>query len=347
MKVVWEDVKPKKQDYVWVDVRTPGEYREGSIPGALNIPLISDEERVEIGTLYKQMGPDIAKETALSYIGPKLPQLMKDLKAAVGDRNAVLFCWRGGLRSRSVTHLASWMGIKVHQLDGGYKAYRHHVLQRLEKADWKARFIVLHGQTGVGKTMLLQRLAQEGLPVVDLESMAAHRGSIFGRIGLEGAHNQKVFDALLASRIDELENEAFVFIEAESRRIGKVFVPPFILDRKESGIHILIEATLDTQVERIVEEYTASQSVNPAQFQEAFSHISKRLHPSLGAEIEQALAANNLEAATRLLITHYYNPRYAHAREQYAQKVEHTVQSDNLEAAVAELKSIYLSLHGE
>jgi tRNA 2-selenouridine synthase len=341
MIIRWDEVERNRSKYVLIDVRSPAEFHEATIPGALNIPLFSNEERAEVGTIYKQHSPETAKSRGLDIVSPKLPDLIKGIQAHLQpNQEAVIFCWRGGMRSKSLVTVSDWMGIKTHQLQGGYRAYRHHINNELENIDWKAEFIVLHGNTGVGKTTLLEALESKGYPVINLEQMADHRGSIFGRIGLNGYHSQKMFDSLLLDKIKELKNQPLVFVEAESKRIGQIFLPHFVLEKKEQGIHIMVEASLSIQVERIIEEYHRS-DVKGEQFLEAFSKISKRMPVETRDQIEQALLQSNLKVAVELLMTEYYNPRYTHARTQYAHKIDAVVDANSLEHATNELILIY------
>lgn len=194
--------------------------------------------------------------------------------------------------------------------------------------------------------MILERLQQKGYPVLNLEEMASHRGSIFGRIGMTGRHNQKMFESLLWDQIVKFRDEPLVFVEAESKRIGQVYLPPVILHMKEIGLHVMVEAPLRVQVDRIVEEYMrANQTKEP--FLEAFSKISKRLPPEVQSVISEALHKGNERIAVEQLMLHYYNPRYKHAREQYADKIDETVMAEDLEKAVERLETLYVTWKGQ
>lgn len=343
MIINWEEIQSNRSDYMLIDVRSPGEFKEATIPGAINLPLFTDQERAEVGTIYKQVGPDDAKIRGLEIVSPKLVYLMREIRKHRDGRQIVIFCWRGGMRSKSVVMLSDWMGVKVHQLKGGYRAYRQYISKELQKVEWETRFIVLHGHTGVGKTILLNRLEELGYPVLNLEQMADHRGSIFGRIGLTGRHSQKMFDSLLWENVIKNKEKPYLFVEAESKRIGHVFLPKFVLDKKENGIHVLIEASLCKQVERIIQEYTqATDDTEP--FKEAFSKIEKRLTGEVASEIRKALDQNDLRKAVEMLMIHYYQPRYSHARDRYAQTVKKIINADHLESAVSELEKLYHGL---
>lgn len=171
----------KTNKQVIVDVRSPQEFQEATIPGSINIPLFSDQERAEVGTIYKQQGPEAAKEKGLA-ISKKLPDFIGEFKKL--DAPITVFCWRGGMRSKTAATVLGLMGIEANRLSGGIRAYREWTVDLLNHFDLKPKLLVLNGYTGNGKTILLERLAAKGYPVIDLEKIAGHRGSIFGHIGM-------------------------------------------------------------------------------------------------------------------------------------------------------------------
>ncbi|MDP4171532.1 MAG: tRNA 2-selenouridine(34) synthase MnmH, partial [Bacillota bacterium] len=180
---------------VIIDVRAPIEYKDGSIPGSINIPLFTDEERHIIGIIYKNEGQASAKWRAMELVSPKLPGLLKEIKELSEGKIPVIHCWRGGMRSQAVMTFLEFSGIRAKRLAGGYKAYRQYILQQIPSM-LPEKAVVIHGMTGVGKTEILKILNNQGYPVLDLEGMAGHRGSIFGSIGIGEGNNQKTFDSL-------------------------------------------------------------------------------------------------------------------------------------------------------
>lgn len=315
-----------------VDVRSPSEYDDSTLPGSLNIPLFDDQERAEVGTLYKQTSVQAAKDRGLEIVSAKLPAFIKEFGALPGDK--VVFCWRGGMRSRTSATVLSLMDIHAYRLVGGYKAYRKWVLDNLDSYNFKPKSYIFHGYTGTGKTNLLHRLKKQGHPVIDLEGLAGHRGSIFGQIGLK-PNNQKTFDSLLLEDLIKLENSPYVLFEAESSRIGRVVMPPFMTEQKEVGTQIWIEMPLQSRVQQILEDY------QPEQFKEqyitAFRAIKSRIHVPIATEIERCLQADLFDEAVKLILEYYYDPRYNHSSLQYdgVEKVTFTVNNlDEAEAAV-------------
>lgn len=329
-------LKDRKQLTI-IDVRSPSEYLNSTLPDSLNIPLFDDQERAEIGTLYTQTSVHAAKERGLEIVSAKLPTFIKEFGDIQGDK--LVFCWRGGMRSRTTATVLSLMDIHTYRLIGGFKAYRTWVLDGLERYDFKPKSYVIHGNTGTGKTNLLHRLSGLGHPILDLEGMAGHRGSTFGEIGLR-ANNQKTFDSLLLEDLITLEHSPYVLFEAESKRIGKVVMPQFMARQKEIGTQIWIEMPLQSRVQQILEDY------RPEQFKEqyisAFRSIKSHIHVPIAAEIERNLQSDLFGEAVALLLEYYYDPKYDYSSNQYEDTEKITFSVNNLDEAEAAVIS-YLS----
>jgi tRNA 2-selenouridine synthase len=298
-----------------IDVRSPSEFADSTIPGSLNIPLFNDEERAEIGTLYKQASIQAAKDKGLEVVSAKLPQFIKQF-AAIPGRKAV-FCWRGGMRSKTTATLLSLMDIRALRLQGGYREFRKWVVATLEHFEFKPRAVVINGYTGSGKTKLLNQLEQQGYPVLDLESMAAHRGSVFGQVGLS-PNNQKTFEAHLALRLLQLNEQPYVLMEAESKRIGKINVPSFLMEAKAKGDHLFVDLPIAERVAHILDEYEPH--LHKQECVDAFDHIKKRIHTPVAVEIQGHLQEERFAEAVALLLAYYYDPRYEHASHEYEQE---------------------------
>lgn len=327
-----------KKELVLIDVRSPSEYEDSTIPGSLNIPLFDDQERAEIGTLYKQTSIQAAKERGLEIVSAKLPAFIKEI-GQIKEKKTV-FCWRGGMRSKTTATLLSLMGINVYRLNGGFRAYRKWVVETLESFEFKPQAYVLHGNTGTGKTAIIQRLGALGYPVLDLEELAGHRGSVFGEVGLK-ANNQKTFDALLLEKLLLMQNSPYVIFEAESKRLGKVVLPEFLLEKKDIGMSIRIEAPIEARVQRIMEEYPGAYKDT---YLTGFNKIKSRIHTPIASEIESCLQADRYESAIRMLLEYYYDPRYAYSTEQYDKSRHIAFSVQSLDEAVGKLKD-YLDHH--
>ncbi len=327
-----------------IDVRSPGEYEESHIPGAVNISLFTNEERAEVGTLYKQKGSAEAKWRAMEIVSPKLPAILGAIKEWQGrEKQPVIYCWRGGMRSGSVASFLEFAGLEAIRLSGGYRAYRNYILEKIPFL-LPNQAIVLHGMTGTGKTDILKRLEQKGYPVIDLEKMAAHRGSLFGAIGFsKDGHNQKTFDSLLFEDLREIKDSSYFLIEAESQRIGKAGQPNELYQKKLEGINIYLKASLKTRTERIYKEY-----VEPNFEQEWFhQRISEKLQLLKKRFKNNALHETMMEFAHQkqyepvigILLEYYYDPRYQYKKHEYKNKFN-TIDADNLEEAVKEIEGL-------
>jgi tRNA 2-selenouridine synthase len=311
----YEEVR-KNKDNVLIDVRSEAEYAESHIPGAVNLPIFNDEERAQVGTVYKQVGQDQARELGLRIASGKLPDLIRSIQQAAGDKQPVVYCWRGGMRSKSVAAVLDLMGLPAVRLEGGYRAYREYVKERIDNIQLHVPCVVIHGMTGVGKTELLKRLEADGEPVVDLEGLAGHKGSAFGSIG-EAPRNQRMFESLLLERLDELADSRYIIIEAESKRIGRVNLPDWLLQAKENGLHILLEAPTLIRVKRTLAQYVVDDPEFKDKITGAMSAIEKKLTPEDRAVGWSAIEHNRYEELVAMLLVKYYDPRYRHSMEQY------------------------------
>jgi len=320
MKVITVDELLKLKEPVIIDIRSPIEFKDGAIPGAINVPLFSDEERQEVGTIYKHEGQAAAKWKAMEFVSPKIPVLLKTIKSYQTNGELIIHCWRGGMRSKAVVTFLEFAGIYAWRLLGGYKAYRQYILEKIPSII-PNQAVVIHGMTGVGKTEVLKLLAQSGFPVLDLEEMAGHRGSIFGTIGLGEGHNQKIFDSLLFKGLQEIMASNYFLVEAESKRIGKAVQPEELMEVKFKGINLYIHSSLEQRVKHLVSEY-----VLPYE-QEAWYHekislgIEKVLKRVKDVEIRKRLMElvqeKSYQEMILILLEHYYDPRYDHARQEY------------------------------
>jgi len=193
-----------------LDVRTPKEFEQGHIPGAINLPLFTNEERVIVGTIYKQQGRQPAILKGLELVGPKMKDIIETVSKIENRGCFLLHCWRGGMRSSSVAWLLSIYGIKVYTLKGGYKFYRRNVLETFEA---KKNIVVLGGKTGSAKTYILKKLEEKGEQVIDLEALAKHKGSSFGSLGETQPPSQEQFENLLADKLKSVSPEKICWIE--------------------------------------------------------------------------------------------------------------------------------------
>lgn len=296
-----------------IDVRSPEEFADFTIPDSMNIPLFDNEERKEIGTLYKQVSVQAAKERGLEIVSQKLPAFVKQF-AQIENQKAV-YCWRGGMRSKTTATVLSLMGIRVYRLQEGIRAYRKWVVGMLENFHLNPACISVNGYTGAGKTKILRSLAAKGVPMIDLEFMAQHRGSIFGHIALK-SHNQKTFDSLLLDELLKWNDQPFILVEAESKRIGKVVLPEFFVQAKEKGIQLFIDIPVSVRVRNIIEDYQPE--LNHEACLTAFRRIKEHIHTPVAEKIDDALTHGRYEEGVALLLEYYYDPKYLHSMKQYS-----------------------------
>lgn len=298
---------------ILIDVRSEGEFSEATIPGAMNLPLLNNEERAEVGTIYTQTSQSLAREHGLNLVSPKLPDLVNKVGELAKKGPLVLFCWRGGMRSKSLASVVDLMGIPVYRLQGGYKAYRNQVVEYFQNK-LPFQVVVLRGNTGVGKTELLGRLRAEGYPAIDLEKLANNRGSVFGAMGLGSPPSQKKFEGLLYEELASLKEFPYIIVECESKRIGRVTLPACLYEAMQDGIQILQYDSIVNRVQRLINEYTSVPNAL-TEISTALERLIKTLGHAKVQELRRLLHTNSLEKFTELLLVEYYDKLYAYPNE--------------------------------
>ncbi len=322
-----------------VDVRTPLEYAEDHIPGAVNVPLLTNEERVEIGILYKQTGPHAARQRGLELTSPRFPAIVRKIDQHAGGRPILAYCWRGGLRSRTVAVILELTGYKALQLEGGYKTYRNHVVAYFEKFTSPGPLVVIHGLTGVGKTTFIHDLSDDKCTVIDLEGLARHRGSAFGALGLDRQPGQKRFESILWDEFRKVKCGKPVILEGESRRIGMLSLPGNLYDVMAGSIKVWCKASIETRVARLIEEYGKPEYRSG--MAEALLRIRKKLGVQQYNEISGYLENWEMELFMEALLTNYYDRVYYKSKdwtEEFAVSLENYEEArGNLEMFLNEL----------
>ncbi|MCT8139911.1 tRNA 2-selenouridine(34) synthase MnmH [Anaerobacillus sp. CMMVII] len=328
------------EKYLTIDVRSPLEFEESSLPNAVNVPIFNNEERVKVGTAYKQLGKAVAIKLGLAIYSKKITEIFDTilkLKEQHPNEKVVIVCARGGMRSSTIASTLNMLGMHCYQLDGGFRSYRKLIMDKLENySAFIKRFFIVSGNTGTRKTVVLQRLKQEGYPIIDLEGLAAHRGSAFGGIGLK-ARTQKQFDALLVEELEIHQNSPYIIIESESKRIGNIIVPDFIIHGKKAGINIELLHPLEQRVQHLIETYQPNKYGQ--EVFEAFLAIKKRMQVDIANEIEVLLKTQQYERAFEMLLTTYYDPQYNHASLHYHQ-INHQIQFTDVNEAVEGVKNV-------
>jgi tRNA 2-selenouridine synthase len=286
-----------------VDVRSPSEFNTGHIPGAVNIPLFNDKERESVGIKYKKEGRIPAILEGLKHAAPDMSLKLKQALKIAENRKLLVHCWRGGMRSEAMAWLFSLADIETEVLDGGYKSYRHHILESLSE---KRKMIVLGGLTGSSKTLILKFLKELGQQVIDLEELARNKGSAFGSLGQPPQPSSEQFANILYDEWKQIIRDVPFWVEDESRNIGSVFMPDrFYLNMQETPAIILM-MDIKTRLPRLIEEY----SIYPGEsLKAAILKISKRLGGDNTRDAINAVETGDFAKAIEITL-YYYDKAY-------------------------------------
>ncbi len=301
-----------------IDVRSPGEFRDDHIPGAVNMPVLDDDERALVGTIYKQESAFRARKIGGALVARRAGlNIERYLLDKPGSYRPLVYCWRGGMRSGAFATILKQIGWRAETLEGGYKTYRRAVVALLYSpdetgADLLERLVVLDGNTGTAKTDLLHRMAARGAQVLDLEGFAQHRGSMFG--ATEGGQpSQKSFDSTIARQIVSFDKKQPVFVEAESSRIGQLTLPSVLWSQMRRAPRIRIEASLADRGAYLARAY-ADIALDPSKLSTTLD-LLKPYHASDRIAGWQVLAAQGrIEDLARELAAHHYDPKYNRQR---------------------------------
>jgi tRNA 2-selenouridine synthase len=293
-----------------IDVRSPAEYAEDHLPGAINCPVLDDEERVRIGTLYKQVNAFEAKKLGAALVARNIAQHIEThFLAHSREWRPLVYCWRGGNRSGAMAHILARIGWPVVQLDGGYKEYRRHVNAALETLPPIYTYRVLCGPTGSGKSRLLQVLAQLGAQVLDLEQLAAHRGSILGHLPDTPQPSQKAFESAIWQRLRQFDPTKPIYVESESRKVGNLRVPEAMMVAMRAAPCIVLELPLSERVKLLMQDYPHF-IVNPTMLNAQLSCLTMQ-HGREKIERWHALALDEaLDQLVHALLRDHYDPSY-------------------------------------
>ncbi len=293
------------------DVRSPSEFAHARIENARSLPLFSDAERAEVGTAYKQQGRDPAVELGLRLAGPRFGDLVANARHTLGTETAKVYCWRGGMRSGSVAWLLETAGIRTLLLEGGYKTYRGHALKTLDNISSAPgpQIIVLGGMTGSAKTEILHALRELGEQVLDLEGLAQHRGSSYGGLQMPPQPSNEQFENQLAQQWARFNPSKRVWIEDESRSVGRCSIPLTLYSAMEQAKVVAIGKPLEERLDHLMEIYGSSDA-------EELINATRRIEKRLGSErtrhsIEALESGHYREAFTDIL--YYYDKSYQHA----------------------------------
>lgn len=324
-----------------IDLRAPSEFEQDHLPGAINLPVLSDAERARVGTVYKQVSPFDARKIGAALVAANAARhIAGPLADRGGGWRPLVYCWRGGQRSGSFAGILSQIGWRVARLEGGYKSWRRLVTQRLEVQGFDAPVLVLDGNTGSAKTAILHRLAARGWQVIDLEGLAQHRGSLFGAMP-GGQPTQKLFEGRLACAIEALDPTRPVLVEAESSKIGARILPRAVWRAICAAPRLRLSVPLAARARFCAGDY-ADAVADPARVQAILSQLAP-LHPAdRVAQWRDMLDGGDVTGLAAGLMRDHYDPRYDKHRSRYAAREVGVVRLPDLndpEAAAAQVEA--------
>lgn len=293
-----------------IDVRSPGEFAEDHIPGAINCPVLSDVERIRVGTCYKQVGAFEAKKIGAALVAKNIAQQLElHFLEKPKTWRPLIYCWRGGNRSGSMAHIFAKIGWPVYQLEGGYKGFRHFINQDLPRLAANFQWQVICGPTGSCKSRLLEALHRTGSQVLNLEQLAQHRGSVLGDLPLSEQPSQKHFETQVWNQLRSFDSRRPVYVEAESKKVGNLRIPDALMEHMRQGDCLEVELDLEHRIDFLCEDY--QHFVNDHKALKTQLGFLTQLHGKATIQswidlIEQG----NLKELVRLLLQRHYDPAY-------------------------------------
>lgn len=341
--IEYSEIYGNEEEYIFVDVRSESEFLEDAIEGSINIPILQDKEREIVGTTYVRDSVEKAKMQGIEFVSARLPLIFKEFQELIKaneDKKIVIYCARGGMRSGSIHSLLNSIGIHVLKLKGGYKAYRAFMVQELEEYCNEVKFIVLYGNTGIGKTEILYRLKEKGYNILDIEKAANHRGSILGGVGLGDCHSQKKFETMVYNELRTRKNN-IVFTEGESRRLHKILITQCLWDSLHRGKKIYLTADLETRAERLVKEYTAFDTAKD-EINQAIGVLGKHISEEKANYYMELVKKGEYKKVAMELMEKYYDPMYVFGTKK--NEFLDNFHIDSVEDAVNRLIKIYNDL---
>ena len=293
---------PTDSKVQFIDVRSPVEFSQGHIPGAVNIPLFADKERAEIGTTYKQIGKDQAFQLGKKIALPKVDSILAQIKDLL-PASLIIYCWRGGKRSTEICRLVNEVGTPAMRIHGGYKGYRKEIRGVIDSS---RKLLILGGKTGSGKTALLLGLQASGMQIIDLEGLAHHKGSVFGHINEPQQPSTEQFENNLYEKLCKMNPDEVLLLENESYVIGSVHLPPPLLLQMRAAPLLIVDVPMQARINRLVKEYT---NTDHKVLIDACHRIAKKLTLPKLQEVTTLIKNDDFKSACTILL-HYYDHYY-------------------------------------
>lgn len=293
-----------------IDVRSPAEFALDHIPGAVNYPVLNDEERAQIGTLYKQVSPFAAKKLGAALVSKNIAKHLEGhFLELPREWRPLIYCWRGGERSGAFTHILNRIGWKARQLEGGYQGFRRTVIDGLEKAAQDFSFRVICGMTGSGKTRVLQEIGVLGAQILDLEGLAVHRGSVLGNEPNEDQPSQKGFETALWNTLRVLDPAKPVYVESESKKVGGLHIPDALMEKIRNGACIELRSSKQTRVSWLIREYHHFLT-DTNNFKTKLALLTAHYGKVQIAKWSEAIDAGDFPGLVEELLVKHYDPSY-------------------------------------
>jgi tRNA 2-selenouridine synthase len=293
-----------------LDTRSPAEFAEDHVPGAISCPVLDDEERARVGAIYKQDSPFEAKKLGAALVARNIARhIEQSFLSKPRNWKPLVYCWRGGKRSGAMAHVLREIGWEAKSLEGGYKAYRRHVIEALSALPSGLSFRVIHGVTGSGKSRLLNALRAAGAQVLDLEDLAAHRGSVLGDLPDRPQPSQKMFESMLLEALCAFDAAKEIFVEGESKKIGQLQVPEALIGRMRASECVLLQTGVETRVDLLLDEYRHF-FTDPAALGVQLDCLAGLHGRDKVGEWKSLAAAGEWKALVARLLEEHYDPAY-------------------------------------
>ena len=316
-----------------IDVRSPAEFADDHLPGAVNLPVLDDDERAEIGTMYKKISPFAAKRAGAALIAGNIARhIGSALKDADRNFRPLVYCWRGGQRSGAMARVFSEIGWQTDLVDNGYKRYRKQVLDGLDSLPQHLNFVVLRGRTGLAKTHILQAALAKGAQVIDLEALANHRGSLLGPEPNGEQPPQRLFESNLHAVLCRLDAERPVFIEAESNKVGQIHIPAALWAAMRGAVSVVANTKIEHRVAFLCRDY-AHIIAEPARLDPLLDWVITRLGHDIVDGWRQLIAAGDWPGFVRAVLDDHYDPAYDKSAARRNHEIIATIDAGTLDAA--------------
>jgi tRNA 2-selenouridine synthase len=320
-----------------IDVRSPAEFTDDHIPCAVNCPVLDDAQRIQVGTLYKQVSPFAARKIGAVLVARNIAQHIETHFAELPrEWRPLVYCWRGGQRSGAFTHILREIGWQAKRLDGGYKTWRREVIDQLVVLPERFRFVVIAGQTGSAKSRVLEALARRGAQVLHLEALALHKGSVLGNLPGQTQPSQRAFESALFAELSRFDTARPVFVEAESRRIGTVHLPEALTVAMRNASCCHVDATLSARIDFLLTDY-AYALADPGWLRERLSHLRGMHSNETLVRWDTMVHSSEFAQLVSELLNLHYDPLYQRSQGTHYQNLMGRVTTDDLSPAGIEL----------